>query len=103
MKVLVTGGAGYIGSTICSALEDNGYTPVILDNLSCGRREFTIGKIFYEGDIGDVDLVERIFFENPDIICTIHCAALIVVPDSVARPFEYYQENISKSLLFLKK
>jgi UDP-glucose 4-epimerase len=103
MKVLVTGGAGYIGSTICSALEDNGYTPVILDNLSCGRREFTIGKIFYEGDIGDVDLVERIFFENPDIICTIHCAALIVVPDSVARPFEYYQENISKSLLFFKK
>ena len=52
-KVLITGGAGFIGSTIASACVDRGLTPVILDNLSTGRREFTSGRIFYEGDICD--------------------------------------------------
>ena len=47
MKVLVTGGAGYIGSTVASALMDEGITPVILDNLVNGRREFTEGRLFY--------------------------------------------------------
>ncbi|HOS43239.1 MAG TPA: NAD-dependent epimerase/dehydratase family protein, partial [Armatimonadota bacterium] len=51
MKILVTGGAGYIGSTICSALEDGGHVPVILDSLVNGRREFTAGRAFYHGDI----------------------------------------------------
>jgi len=79
MKVLVTGGAGYIGSTVCSALEDNGHTPIILDSLARGREEFTKGKIFYKGDIADKDLLEKIFEENPEIQFTIHLAALIVV------------------------
>jgi len=98
MKVLVTGGAGYIGSTICSALEDHGHTPVILDSLITGREEFTRGRIFYRGDIADAALVERIFGEHPDIYATIHCAALIVVPESVEKPYEYYTENVCKSL-----
>jgi len=98
MKVLVTGGAGYIGSTICSALVDNGHTPVILDSLITGRVEFTNAHIFYQGDIADRPLLERIFREHPDIYATIHCAALIVVPESVARPYEYYRENVAKSL-----
>ncbi|RPJ45866.1 MAG: UDP-glucose 4-epimerase GalE [Chloroflexi bacterium] len=98
MKVFVTGGAGYIGSTICSALKDVGHTPVILDSLITGRIEFTKGHIFYHGDIADRPLLERIFREHPDIAATIHCAALIVVPDSVARPYEYYRENVAKSL-----
>lgn len=98
MKILVTGGAGYIGSTICSALKDNGHTPVILDSLITGRVEFTPGHIFYQGDIADQALVERIFYEHPDIFATIHCAALIVVPESVARPYDYYHENVAKSL-----
>ena len=98
MKILVTGGAGYIGSTICSALLDNGHTPVILDSLITGRVEFTQGRIFYQGDIADRDMLERIFREHPDIFATIHCAALIVVPESVARPYEYYHENVAKSL-----
>ncbi len=98
MKVLVTGGAGYIGSTICSALKDNGHTPVILDSLITGRVEFTQGFIFYQGDIADRALLERIFKEHPDIFATIHCAALIVVPDSVEKPYEYYRENVAKSL-----
>ena len=53
MKFLITGGAGYIGSTICSALEDAGHTPVILDSLVTGPREFTRGRIFYQADIAD--------------------------------------------------
>ena len=102
MKVLVTGGAGYIGSTIVSALEDAGITPIILDNLSSGRREFTQNKVFYQGDIADHELLKRIFAEHSDIEYTIHCAALIVVPDSVRRPYEYYHENVNKTLDLLK-
>jgi len=98
MKILITGGAGYIGSTICSALQDAGHTPVILDSLITGRIEFTKGKIFYKGDIADSDLVKRIFIEHPDIFATIHCAALIIVPESTAKPYEYYRENVGKSL-----
>lgn len=97
MKVLVTGGAGYIGSTICSALADRGHTPVILDSLVKGRREFTKQKIFYQGDIANKQLLNTIFLEHPEIEATIHCAAWILVPESMARPFDYYRENVAKS------
>jgi UDP-glucose 4-epimerase len=98
MKVLITGGAGYIGSTIASALEDQGHTPIILDSLVTGRVEFTRGRIFYQADIADPSALDRIFQEHPEISATIHCAALIVVPESVAHPYEYYRENVAKSL-----
>ncbi len=98
MKVLITGGAGYIGSTICSALEDHGHVPIILDSLVTGREEFTRGRIFYHEDIANADVLARIFREHPEISATIHCAALIVVPESVAHPYEYYHENVAKSL-----
>lgn len=100
MKVLITGGAGYIGSTICSALLDHGHTPVILDSLVTGQLAFTRGRIFYHGDIADQDLVRQVFKDHPDITATIHCAALIVVPESVSKPYEYYQENVVKSMDF---
>lgn len=99
MKVLVTGGAGYIGSTIASALVDKGHVPVILDSLINGPVEFAKQHIFYPGDIADVDLLERIAAEHPDISACIHCAALIVVPESVKVPYRYYRENVSKSLV----
>ncbi|MEN6409454.1 MAG: UDP-glucose 4-epimerase GalE [Anaerolineaceae bacterium] len=102
MKILVTGGAGYIGSTICSALEDRGHTPIILDSLITGRREFTRGRIFYEADIADRAAVEKIFREHPDIYATIHCAALIVVPESVTDPYNYYLDNVAKSVELFK-
>ncbi|MEU6959554.1 UDP-glucose 4-epimerase GalE [Streptomyces chrestomyceticus] len=99
MKVLVTGGAGYIGSTIASALADQGIEPVILDNLITGRREFTAGRHFYEGDIADGALVDQIFAEH-SIYTAVHCAALVVVPESVADPVRYYRENVSKTVEF---
>ncbi|MFE3760552.1 UDP-glucose 4-epimerase GalE [Streptomyces sp. NPDC059104] len=99
--VLIAGGAGYIGSTVASACLDAGITPVILDNLVRGRREFTEGRTFYEGDIADGPLIDRIFAEHPDIRAVVHCAALIVVPESVADPIGYYEANVGKSLSFV--
>jgi UDP-glucose 4-epimerase len=100
MKVLIAGGAGYIGSTIASACSDARISPVILDSLVTGRREFTAGYPFYQGDIADGSLIDHIFNEHPEIGTAIHCAALIVVPDSVANPIEYYEANVAKTLAF---
>jgi UDP-glucose 4-epimerase len=98
MKVLVTGGAGYIGSTTAKALEDAGHTPVILDSLLTGPRVFVKDRAFYEGDIADRDLLARVVDEHPDLDATIHMAARIVVPESVEKPYEYYRDNVAKSL-----
>lgn len=100
MKVLIAGGAGFIGSTIASACIDAGMTPVLLDNLVTGRAEFTVGRTFYPGDISDGRLIDTIFGEHPDIAAVIHCAALIVVPESVADPIRYYRENVAKGIEF---
>jgi UDP-glucose 4-epimerase len=100
VKVLVAGGAGYIGSTVASACSDVGIRPVILDSLVTGRREFITGHDFYQGDIADGPLIDRVFAEHPDIDAVILCAALIVVPDSVADPVRYYRENVAKSVAF---
>jgi UDP-glucose 4-epimerase len=98
MKVLVTGGAGYIGSTTAKALERAGHTPVILDSLLTGPRAFVGDRIFYEGDVADRTLVRRLVEEHPDLDCTIHMAARIIVPESVEQPYEYYRDNVAKSL-----
>ncbi|HEX4687731.1 MAG TPA: UDP-glucose 4-epimerase GalE [Nocardioides sp.] len=98
MKILVTGGAGYIGSTTAKALEAAGHVPVVLDSLLTGPQAFVRDRIFYEGDIGDRALVSRIVDEHPDLDATIHMAARIVVPESVAKPYEYYRDNVAKSL-----
>jgi len=101
VKVLIAGGAGYIGSTVASACSDAGISPVILDRLVTGRREFASGHAFYQGDIADGGLIDRIFAEHPDIGAVIHGAALIVVPDSVADPVGYYRANVASSLEFV--
>lgn len=98
MKVLVTGGAGYIGSVTSKALEEAGHTPVVLDSLLSGPRQFVGGRAFYEGDIADRALLRRIVDEHPDLDATIHMAARIVVPESVELPYEYYRDNVAKSL-----
>lgn len=98
MKVLITGGAGFIGSTVASACLDSGIEPVILDSLVTGRVEFTAGRHFYHGDIADGALLDRVFAEHPEIEATVHCAALIVVPESVTEPVRYWQANVAKSI-----
>jgi UDP-glucose 4-epimerase len=103
MKVLITGGAGFIGATVATACLEAGITPVILDDLSTGRREFTEGRIAYEGDIADAALLDGIFADHPDIAATIHCAAKIVVPDSVADPVAYYDNNVAKTCALVEQ
>ncbi|GEP40465.1 UDP-glucose 4-epimerase GalE [Nocardioides psychrotolerans] len=98
MKVLVTGGAGYLGSITAKALEEAGHTPVILDSLLNGPLVFVRDRAFYEGDIADRELLRRIVAEHPDLDATIHMAARIVVPESVEKPYEYYRDNVAKSL-----
>lgn len=98
MKVFVTGGAGYVGSVVCSALIDAGHIPVVLDSLITGRDEFVQDKIFYMGDMGDSELVSRIFKEHSDVELMIHCAERAAVEQSVLAPYEYYYSNVVKSL-----
>ncbi len=102
MKVLITGGAGYIGSTIASFLEDSGHIPIILDSLAIGKAQFTKDREFFRGDIADGKLLKKIFKKHRDIECVIHCAALIVIPESVNDPYNYYKENVGKTLELLK-
>ena len=101
MKVLITGGAGYIGSSIASCCADAGITPVILDDFSTGLRAFGQRFACYEGDVADVDLLERVFGDHPDIDAVIHCAAKIVVPESVEQPLVYYDNNVGKAITLL--
>jgi len=100
MKILIAGGAGFIGSTIALACADAGIAPVLLDNLVTGRAEFAKGFDFYEGDIADGALIDKIFTEHPDIEAAIHAAALVVVPESVADPIRYFRVNVTGSLEF---
>lgn len=103
MKVLITGGAGYIGSTIAACCTDNEITPVILDDYSSGLAKFAQPYAHYEGDTADIPLIQRILSEHPDIDAVIHCAAKIVVPESVSVPLDYYENNLSKSITLLRE
>ncbi|MFI5837226.1 UDP-glucose 4-epimerase GalE [Micromonospora sp. NPDC051300] len=103
VKVLVAGGAGFIGSTVSSALVDAGHTPVVLDSLVTGRREFCRGRPFRLADIADADAVDDLLRRHPDIEAVVHCAALIAVPDSVVRPVDYYRANVSATLEFVDR
>ena len=101
MKILITGGAGYIGSTVASACEDAGHDVVILDDFSTGKREFIQDRPLYEGDIADGALVDKVFAEHR-IDAVVHCAAKIVVPESVADPLGYYDNNVGKTVKLLE-
>ena len=109
MHVLVTGGAGYIGSHTCLELLENGCTVTVIDNLcnsnpeSLRRVEALTGKAlcFYEGDVRDEALLTRIFQENA-IDCVIHFAGLKAVGESVAMPWEYYDNNLNSTLVLTK-
>ena len=109
MSVLVTGGAGYIGSHTCVELLESGYDVVVIDNLSNSnpksleRVEMLTGKklAFYEGDVRDEDLLKKIFAEHT-IECVIHFAGLKAVGESVAIPWKYYDNNLNSTLVLTK-
>ena len=97
MAVLVTGGAGYIGSHMVWALVDAGEEVVVIDRLSTGFRWAIAPEArFYEGDIADRALLATVFAEN-GIDAIIHFAGSIIVPESVADPLSYYENNTVKS------
>jgi UDP-glucose 4-epimerase len=98
LKVLITGGAGFVGSTVASACEDAGHTPVLLDDLSRGASAFAKRHAFYQGDVADSDVIQRIFAEHSDIAVAVHCAAAVIVPESVTRPLHYYRTNVAKTI-----
>ncbi|MDO5146181.1 MAG: UDP-glucose 4-epimerase GalE [Eubacteriales bacterium] len=106
MKILVTGGAGYIGSHTCVELLENGYDTVVVDNLynaseeAVRRVETITGKkvTFYEADLLDKEALERIFKkERPEAV--IHFAGYKAVGESVEKPIEYYHNNITGTLM----
>lgn len=109
MKVLVTGGAGYIGTHTCVELLEKGYEVVVVDNLynssakAIDRVEQISGKkiAFYEGDVRDRKLLEKIFSEH-NIDFVIHFAGLKAVGESCAKPLEYYDNNLYGTLVLLE-
>ncbi len=97
-KVIITGGAGYIGSHICYELLDNNYKIIIIDNLSTGQKKLVPeDSFFYKGDFSDPELLNKIFNDH-EIDSVIHCAALIDASDSLNKPIEYYRENAAKTM-----
>ncbi|MCH9765119.1 MAG: UDP-glucose 4-epimerase GalE [Alphaproteobacteria bacterium] len=102
MAVLVTGGAGYIGSHMVLELLDNGEQVIVLDNLSTGFRESVPAPAtLVVGDIGDQDLVATVI-KKYAVTAIVHFAGSIVVPDSVADPLGYYQNNTVNSRALLE-
>ena len=109
MKILVTGGCGYIGSHTCCELLDNNYEVVIIDNLS-NSKEDVIEKIkeitnkdvkFYKGDLCDKELVDKVF-KKENIDAVIHFAGLKAVGESVKKPLLYYRNNLDSTLTLLE-
>ncbi len=108
MKILVTGGAGYIGSHTCVELQQNGYDVAVIDNLSNSSEESLrrVAKItgkevpFYKVDILDKEEMDKVFTkEKPDAV--IHFAGLKAVGESVEKPYEYYNNNIAGTLCLI--
>lgn len=109
MNVLVTGGTGYIGSHTCVELIQSGYGVVVVDNL-CNSSPESLNRVtnitgtkpkFYQGDVRDEALLLKIFQENK-IDCVIHFAGLKAVGESVAKPWEYYDNNLNSTLVLTK-
>ena len=109
MSILVSGGAGYIGSHTCVALIQAGYEIVVVDNFvnSCPEAIHRVEQItgttipFVEADLCDAAAVEQIFTQYPEIDSVIHFAGLKAVGESVAKPLEYYTNNLTSTLVLL--
>jgi len=110
MAILVTGGAGYIGSHTVLSLLERGDEVVVLDNL-CNASETSLDRVseltdkdivFYQGDVRDPDCLQRIF-DDHEITAVIHFAGLKAVGESTHKPLEYYQNNVSGTLVLLEE
>ncbi|MGG3465962.1 UDP-glucose 4-epimerase GalE [Neobacillus pocheonensis] len=100
--ILVTGGAGYIGSHVVKELIEQGFEVVVVDNLFTGRQGSVAPDLpFFEGDIGNETVLDKVFTSFP-IKAVMHLAASCLVAESVEKPLEYYQNNVSNSAVLLK-
>lgn len=100
--ILITGGAGYIGSYVNKLLLKENYNTLILDDLSRGTQNAIVGGELIIGDFGDEKLLENLFSNHP-IEAVLHFAAWTDVGESVKNPFKYYENNVIKSFTLLKK
>ncbi|AIW41182.1 MULTISPECIES: UDP-glucose 4-epimerase GalE [Paenibacillus] len=101
MAILVTGGAGYIGSHTVAELLDLGEEVVVLDNLQTGHKAALLGGKLYEGDLRDKELLSKLFSEN-SIDAVIHFAANSLVGESMQNPGKYYDNNVFGTLSLLE-
>ena len=101
MAILVTGGAGYVGSHTVAALVERGIETIVIDNLEKGHREaIWPGAKLYEGDLRDTIFIDKLFAENT-ITAVVHFAAYSLVPESVKNPSKYYDNNVAGTLRLL--
>jgi UDP-glucose 4-epimerase len=100
-EILVTGGAGYIGSHVVKILAEKGFKPIVYDNLINGFQESVKDYEFIKGDIGDYDTLASVFKKH-DIECVMNFSSFIAVGESVELPLKYYENNVSKTITLFK-
>lgn len=101
MKVLVTGGVGYIGSHVLKSLLESGFDVIVLDNLQKGHEKALLGGTFIQGDLSDVEILEEIFSQHK-IDGVIHLAADSLVGESMDNPSKYYRNNVLNGFQLLE-
>lgn len=99
-RILIVGGAGYIGSHMTKFLRQRGYVPVVLDNLTSGHRNALLGAEFIEGDISNQALLKQVL-ATQNISAVMHFASHISVGESTAEPEKYYTNNVTNTLRLL--
>ena len=100
-NVIVTGGAGFIGSSLCKALSQQNFNPITVDNLSTGVRALVKYGDFYEEDFGNYSEMMRIFSQHKPL-AVFHIAGSKSVEESVYNPGKYYENNVSKTNVLLQ-
>ena len=100
-RILVTGGAGYIGSFACRALHEKGYLPVVFDNLSTGHKESVRWGPFIQGDLEDAKALNKVF-KKYSFDAVMHFAASAIVSESTKNPSLYYTNNVKNTILLLE-
>lgn len=103
MKILVTGGAGYIGSHAVYELISKGYDVIVVDDLSTGSKKNIHSKVvFYQVDLKNEEKLDEVFAKEKDIIAVMHFAGSIIVSESVKKPIEYFENNVCSVQVLLK-